>query len=210
MRELPILFKPEMHLAVRRGTKTQTRRIVKPQGAHMFPMLNQDKTPRGDWFISDPVHERVGRSGYRPKYQPGDRLYVKEGLRLPGGNPWQYSLDGVTVMPDDFGVLEEFMALKNGEYCNPLHMPKWAARTWLEVTEVRAERLNDISEEDAKAEGVEPWPFNPQQPMTTGELGSANPYRGGFAVLWDDIHDEHTWKSSPWVWAYTFKLLEAK
>jgi hypothetical protein len=89
-------------------------------------------------------------------------------------------------------------------------MPKWAARTWLEVTGVRAERLQEITEEGAIAEGVPPWDFDPQQPMTTGELGADSPYRGGFAVVWDDINEKHTWKSNPWVWVYQFKLLEAQ
>jgi hypothetical protein len=89
-----------------------------------------------------------------------------------------------------------------------IFMPRWASRITLEITEVRVQRLQDISEEDAKAEGCEPWEFGPEQTMTSGERGADSPYRGGYACLWDEINgDKATWKSNPWVWAITFKVV---
>ena len=92
----------------------------------------------------------------------------------------RYELDGSMSF-------EQRIPFTAGKLRSPLFMPYWAARTWLEVAGVRAERLQEITEEGAKAEGVQPWAFDPQQPMTTGELGADSPYRGGFAVLWDDF-----------------------
>lgn len=91
-----------------------------------------------------------------------------------------------------------------------IFMPRWASRIELEVMEARFQRLQDITEEDAKAEGATLWPHDPQQRMTSGELGIEQPYRGGFACLWDDINEDRaTWFSNPWVWAYTLKRLES-
>lgn len=88
-----------------------------------------------------------------------------------------------------------------------IHMPRWASRLTLEVESVRVERVQDITEEDARAEGCPAWEWNPEQPLTTGERAGDSPYRSGFACLWDEIHDEPTWKSNPWVWVITFKRL---
>lgn len=216
-RELGILYKPDMHLAIREDRKTQTRRIVNPQGAHMFPMLNQDKTPRTDWFISDPTYERVGRSGYYPRYRVGDLLYVKEAFRWVREGPYAgnelsmfYKLDGKPIYaeyPDDYNPPTQHAdtdhwgagddALPPGAQWgfyttygsgSPLHMPKWAARTWLEVTGVRAERLQDISEADAIAEGF------------------ASKFH--FVLCWESINGPGSWAANPWVWVYEFRRIE--
>lgn len=193
MRELPILFKAEMHLAIREGRKTETRRIIKGpicfgvDGA-VFSLAN-------------------GLKLLKPRYQVGDRLWVKESYR-----PYRDENGDDVIAPSatNPAVYRLDYPSNRGEWKSAMFMPKWAARTWLEVTGVRAERLQEITEEGAKAEGVQSWPFDPQQHMTTGELGIEQPYRGGFACLWDDINEEHTWKSNPWVWVYQFKLLEAR
>lgn len=106
-----------------------------------------------------------------------------------------------------------------------IHMPKWAARIFLRITDVRVERLNDISEEDAKAEGVE----NYLQPLNTGEYPSLEVFRNygfkhnpndpgnhwahcaenaidSFRTLWDSVYNN--WNANPWVWVYTFEKIE--
>jgi hypothetical protein len=96
-----------------------------------------------------------------------------------------------------------------------IHMPKWAARLWLEIVEVRCERLQDISEEDAKAEGVEPldWPtLDPAQPIIghPEKTHASHPHTLAFAVAWDSINgDRALWSSDPFVWALTFRRTEA-
>lgn len=245
-RELGILFKPEMHIAIREDRKKQTRRIVKPQGAHMFPMLNQDKTPRGDWFISHPTEERVGRSGHFPRYRVGDRLYVKEAYASPSKHIVAYKLGaecgawmddgnggrffhrhGLILESPDYSIacrqrkfvdtygLAKYGGVPRGEFPyrygwkSPLHMPKWAARTWLEVTGVRAERLQDITEADAIAEGVFGPPTSQagwrEYPYESCHLDTAiNSYR----TLWESINGPGSWESNPWVWVYEFRRIE--
>jgi hypothetical protein len=89
-----------------------------------------------------------------------------------------------------------------------IFMPRWASRITLELVDVRVERLQDITEEDAIREGVDPWPFNPDQPLTTGERAGDSPYRSGYALLWDEINEDRaTWKSNPYVWREEFRRI---
>jgi len=214
MSEHGILFKPEMHRAIREGRKTETRRIVKIPTWAEPGTIEEDNDGKGGLMA---IYGKTGCfSAIKPRYQVGDSLYVKEAhLELfPTGEPNHWSLLRPTAWEGHGKAFYKDTLPKDEPdgprttWKSPLHMPKWAARTWLEVTGTRAERLQEITEEGAKAEGVQPWAFDSQQPMTTGELGADSPYRGGFAVLWDDINEEHTWKSNPWVWVYQFKLLE--
>jgi hypothetical protein len=79
-------------------------------------------------------------------------------------------------------------------------MPRWASRITLEITEVRMQRLHDISEEDARAEGAPPG-LNPD--------GSGESYVAGFGDLWESIHGPSGWNANPWVWAITFRGIES-
>jgi hypothetical protein len=93
-------------------------------------------------------------------------------------------------------------------------MPRWASRLVLEVTGVRVERLCDISEADAQAEGVAPFfevykGMGQEQTISTGERAADAPHRASFACLWDEINgDRALWKSNPWVWVVEFKRAE--
>lgn len=231
MKERPILFSGPMVLALLNGTKTQTRRIIKPQppvGCSIHYMLGAEswlpeekRTPlRHHWeawwgplFESRPEKHLCGSFDVKCPYgEPGDQLWVRETF-CPvddtefGYEKWidyratpKYSAEHPAGWEND---PEDAEALK---WRPSIHMPRSASRITLEITEVLVQRLQEISEEDAKAEGCEPWQFDPLQPMTTGELGTDSPYRGGYACLWDEIHDEvATWKSNPWVWAVSFK-----
>jgi hypothetical protein len=103
----------------------------------------------------------------------------------------RYKVDGVEikkVAPYDLHERTQYKAGRN-QWNSPFFMPKWAARLWLEVTDVKVERLQEISVPDAKAEGV--WSVS------------------ALADLWDSINGKkYPWKSNPWVWAYTFKKVE--
>lgn len=93
------------------------------------------------------------------------------------------------------------------------YLPRWASRINLEIIGVKVERLRDISEEDAKAEGVLPFferfpDCGKDQRLTSGELAAYYPYRASLAVLWDEINgDRATWKSNPWVWCISFRRI---
>lgn len=162
-----------------------------------------------------------GHGGYAipcPYGRPGDRLWVKE-TWTGSWHPTRqsdmhiliaYAADGGEAFqnaPETY-VLPK-AAQKVGNWVTPLFMPRWASRILVQNTEIRVQRLQDITEEDAKAEGATPWEFGPEQCLTTGERGADSPYRSGFAYLWDCINaDRATWKSNPWVWAVTFKEVQ--
>lgn len=201
MKELPIIFTGDSVRAILAGRKTQTRRIVKPQGAHMFPMLNQDSTPRGDWFISYPDVERAGNSGYFPPYPAGSCLWVREGCWLKKG------IDQARYVTDHNKLFGPGWRKRS-----PIHMPKKHARIWLEVTGVRAERLNDTSEADAEAEGIQCQSV-PDLKGNRWHWGNPKFDRFPSAVAafhgsWISIHDEASWINNPWLWVYEFRRIE--
>lgn len=174
MRERPVIFSGPMVRAILAGTKTQTRRVLREQAeSYVGDLLGQRfiyPVVRG---TAEPVPIRC------PYGQPGDRLWVRE--------TWsREDVRGIMYRATD----------KNPSTLNwkpSIHMHRADSRLTLELTEVRVQRLLQISEEDAEAEGVEP----------VGWEGHA----GCFAALWDSINAKrgHSWASNPWVWALTFR-----
>jgi hypothetical protein len=225
VKERPILFSAPMVRALLEGRKTQTRRIVKWKGADglnldFSGLQASDTGPY--WALqsrgmlscwTERAHARC------PHGHSGDRLWVKEaywawgkwvpnGITKSGRKAWRFTQVGTSIRYMD-GNKPTATAKRDGEcgwvYRHGRFMPKAHSRLTREIAEVRVQRLQDISEEDAKAEGCEPWEFSSEQCMTSGERGAASPYRGGYACLWDEINgDNATWKSNPWVWAITF------
>lgn len=210
-KEKPILFSGPMVRAIREKRKTQTRRLVKPEPKDPLAPWPNDKSCICWKGVVGDVDYYVA-AGYSP-YQPGDVLWVRE-TWCPTNHgsyePWprdkkaplrnteafiQYRADYKGADPD-----------YDGFWRPSIFMPRWASRITLRVTTVRAERLLDISEADAQAEGCDTWPYNPEQTLTSGERAGDSPYRSGYALLWDEINDERaTWKSNPFVWVYTFE-----
>jgi len=188
MRELPILVSTPMVQAIQAGRKTMTRRVIKPQPTHFH--YGQG----GLVFPCKPDGEQI-----HPRYQVGDNLWVRE-TWCPLKSSQEAFIDGVSAlgvsiptvykqeMDDGGATLPPPFKWKSGRF-----MPKWASRIWLEVTVVKAERLQDITEEDAWSEGVVP---------ESGDSIAA------FAQLWDSLNGKtHPWASNCWVWAYTFKVV---
>jgi len=197
LKERPILFSAPMVLAILGGRKTQTRRAIKGDFSHynfrgmtsniraVFDLVGPVKTGKGDktklWMPSFGVNCPYG--------QKGDRLYVKETWRVFGGREYEYQQSKAAVQ---YRANETEFEQK--EWRPSIFMPRWASRISLAIQSVRVERLQDISEEDARAEGVN---FPAQ-----GQLSS---YRMAYSQLWDSINGKkHSWKSNPWVWAITF------
>lgn len=150
MKERPILFSAPMVNAILAGRKTQTRRVVKPLPSwqvHSVCDPNGAADPWAVWFHY-PDTDRVGHLRACPYGVPGDRLWVRETfsyLGKKGRGPIAYranTSDGERVRVDS-------------PWHPSIHMPRWASRLTLEITEVRVQRLQEISEEDAIAEGVE-------------------------------------------------------
>ena len=206
MTEHPILFNSEMVRAILDGRKTQTRRVIKPQPipATVHPLCTANisylgeghysilwDTPKGDGGL---YRDRDSHSPFLCPYGiPGDRLWVRE--------TWNGNRDiGIAYKATD--------PLMNGCPWRPsIHMPRWASRITLEVTNVQVERVQDISEEDAKAEGVCIHNFSECQ--RENNLAFWELYRHGFRSLWDSINGKrgYGWDSNPWVWVVKFKVV---
>ncbi|MEH4145536.1 hypothetical protein POX36_15420 [Klebsiella pneumoniae] len=235
MKERGMIFNGEMVRAILNGRKTQTRRIMAPQPADdiergIFP------NPEVIGWKSSRRHKHGSTTAHFCHYgKPGDRIWVREtwgvvshafsddGLmidwvpdrpataihEMPFGNGYYsgyaiYAADGDFTWGDDDGY-------EDGRSCwkPSIHMPRAASRILLEITDVRAERLNTISEEDARAEGIidggclncgEPEPCrcaNPEPDATDA-----------FAYLWQSIYGQESWNANPWVWVIEFKRVE--
>jgi hypothetical protein len=205
VKERPILFQGAMVRALLAGTKTQTRRVVKWRGLEpglnlQFSGLSVERSG-SNFVLSSPTRTS---HAYRsvpqpcPYGQPGDRLWVREtwayhvhaqaAMRDEDG-PWVYAADGAPALQ---------MRLCD-RWRPSIHMPRWACRLVLEVTSVRVERLQDISEADAQAEGCD-LPARDQ---------SWNQCRRWYRDLWEQINGTGSWDANPWVWVVEFKRAEA-
>ncbi|MFN7110280.1 MAG: hypothetical protein ACK4M2_01490 [Brevundimonas sp.] len=224
-KERPILFSGPMVRALLDGRKTQTRRVVKkaPHEEHDWSAV----IVRGEaCFVqranvgtpNETCHFMYGQEGDRPSIRcpygaPGDRLWVKEtwGLNdtiyggdqpIPKARPEDLPTEGLV-----FFATESDTEIRNELRWRPsIHMPRWASRLTLEITEVRAERLHDISEADAMAEGAAPC-ANGVWFDSKPEFAGADA-RGAYYCLWEHINGAGSWAANPWVWAVSFNLLK--
>ena len=237
----PIIFKDDMVRAILEGRKTQIRRIMKPQ-----PVIGDDGWFRWDGhkpnskygaYASSQVDLKsisifVGVSC--PYGRPGDRLWVRETHHVPGGYLEAGLIEEIpkgVSSPESLGVTyrADAPSLKpcDGGWTPSIHMPRWASRITLEITGVRVERLQDISEEDAIAEGARHFPDLPgtspyeqddRWSMETPDscdqcLGNA---RMAFANYFCKItgnapkglHDPRPWDANPWVWVIEFRRVD--
>ncbi|MGP5476857.1 hypothetical protein [Pseudomonas helleri] len=209
IKERPILFLAPMVRAILEGRKTVTRRPVKATKAHAdgFMMLDHGKGWRpynafGD-FASD--HEGMEYPIACPYGKLGDRLWVRETCFIndyrEASVPEQeradceihYRADGI---PDFEG--EELIRWRPS-----IHMPRWASRILLEVTDVRVERLQDITEEQALAEGIKKHSDGGYH-VEDGKHFSDSPVES-FACLWSSVGGD--WDANPWVWCVSFKRI---
>lgn len=196
MSELPILFSGPMVRAILAGTKTQTRRVVKPR---------KDRDIGCELAPSELAGE-VNAGIYRncPYGQPGDRLWVRE--------TWAYGIHAMAAKRDEAGpFVYAADGTPQGRLCDrwrpSIHMPRSACRIRLEITDVRVEHLQDITEANAKAEGYAPAWLDADD-NTTVHAEAPPTYRRGFARLWRDINGPDAWEANPWVWVVEFRRME--
>ena len=208
------MFNGEMVRAILEGRKTQTRRVVNLDWLTDWDKHDPTYGPYFQDEYGDP-HLTVSKS---PFGQAGDRLWVRETFQPLWATlekpDWKTGEGYELGYPATDGI-SEYNDMENDEEltiaCKPsIHMPRWASRITLEVTEVRVERLQDISEKDAYAEGVlgEPdysWPSG--APIFV--------HIPNFARLWDSINGKPrkngadiSWAANPWVWVVKFQPLE--
>ena len=193
MTERPILFSAPMVRAILNGRKTQTRRVIKPQPEIAYVernggWLEKKTSTSGNVFLSTSGGEGKTEHGWLkcPYGQAGDRLWVRETFsvcEMDDGSQYAYRATG-----DKIGCLK---------WKPSIFMPRLARRITLEVTSVRVERLQDISDADALAEGVD----------------QTNTSIGGYATerckqLWKSINGPESWSANPWVWVIEFKRVQ--
>lgn len=207
MKERPILMSAPMVRAILAGTKTQTRRVVKPQ-----PPAGWD---RNCWF-SAPVwgwtaQAEPAQTWHKvrcPYGQPGDRLWVRETWnRFEAWQGYFYAADdhsfGIGADDDPDHIPEHAIRWKPS-----IHMPRAASRITLEVTGVRVERLQDISAADAIAEGIEAEGDEWRDYLMPHTQCCLTP-RSSYRTLWESIHGPGSWDANPWVWVIEFRRIEA-
>lgn len=208
MTDRPILFSGSMVHALLAGTKTQTRRnFPQPfqsgyfQGEVFLDVLKAtSRAPKAFRFSADAVGGGAVLSEvFEPKINTGDRLWVRESWKPHS------TFDHLPPreMPESnvFYLADEKYSPSGSRGRPGIHMPRWASRITLTVTDVRVERLQDIAEADAMAEG---WPH-----ADTGGVGvrlrDAYPI-GWYGNLWNDINGAGAWEKNPWIVAYTFTV----
>lgn len=215
MSDRPILFSGPMVRALIAGTKTQTRRVLKkPKWAE--PSCDFEIEADGPYIV-------VAATGCTAKvptrYAVGDRLWVREtwqGLSFGDYEPTESKVCDVRFAATD-ALGQASKAVRGYPWRPAIHMPRWASRLTLTVTDVRVERLQDISEEDALAEGVERlhhgfYPYGISTFMTVFVDGKEVPAQcctsahDSYMLLWDSINGRGAWDANPWVAAYTFTV----
>ncbi len=210
MKESPVIFNGEMVRAILEGRKTQTRRVMKAQPEspgfglrYISESLNNRDTGKYFWSQSDAcgINKPRSKPFACPFGQVGDRLWVREAYQGP-----LFNFDQTEVYLEDTSKFErpEFCEYradggKTPEYYDAddnlrygwkpsIHMPRWASRITLGITGVRVERLQDISEADAIAEG-----------------GTKHFNIDWFGPLWASIYGVDSWNANPWVWVIEFR-----
>ena len=209
----PILFSTDMVRAILAGRKTETRRIVKPQP--VLGVMSDDSQKRFEMFTGDSNPVGMTYKGCRydpwpqcfiklesPYGKPGDVLWVREKWKkneLFIGWPYHYYADNDTFTRPD-----------NEKWKPSIHMPRAACRLFLQITDIRVERLRDITEEDARHEGVLPCPFvvGNWKNYLPGDADSYATPVGSFCSLWQSINGPESWEDNPWVWVMKFKQIE--
>jgi hypothetical protein len=207
MKERPILFSGPMVRAILDGSKTQTRRTFKGTTEH--------KGPYNPAYME--VHQQAnGWGSICPHGTPGDRLWVRETFAMneaKAGPPVVYRADhgeAQSVFVERPHSAEWDVVVTR--WRPSIFMPRAASRILLEITDVRVQRLQEISEEDARAEGIEySEGYSVRQHahvgLAEGDWIPNAPPIPSFRSLWDTIHGPGSWDANPWVWAITFQRL---
>ncbi len=194
MTDRPILFSAPMVNALLSGTKTQTRRIIKPNKHGYYPIYFGNK------IVATVFHSPIVDS---TKYAHGDRLYVRESFSYNARDRIHNKPISCWYWADGPLVDANGNPMTRPKPKPSIHMPRWASRMTLEVTGVKVERVQDISEEDAGAEG------HPQRPeISNDQAAHDDAARDWFADLWDSINKKrgYGWRTDPFVAAVSFKV----
>lgn len=222
MKERGMIFNGEMVRAILDGRKTQTRRPIKWKQTRFTEIGEREDGTKWPW--SEDAEHACDFWHPCPFGAVGDRIWVRETTRCE----WQRGdfkdaafVTGVTYKADgerqSFSSAEQHKTFPrrshaaNGDraWHPSIHMPRWASRILLEITDVRVERLNAISEEDARAEGIiDGGCLNCGEPEPCGCANPEPDATDAFAYLWQSIYGQESWNANPWVWVIEFKRVE--
>lgn len=235
MKEKPILFSAPMVCAILEGRKTQTRRVIESRSTKHPEIVFVDDG--GGWwpYLSDDGESHVVDEGEItcpcPYGRVGDRLWVREAWRVPVSlndlsgeqiaekclaagysRPWcptQYEADGARASEKDWREFGSHPSTEvPGRYRHARFMPRWASRITLEVTGVRVERLQDITEQQALEEGIKQCDGGAWDYLANDWAQGYSP-RGSFGSLWQSLNGAGSWYANPWVWVVEFKRVDA-
>ncbi len=227
VKERPIIFSGPMVRAILAGKKTQTRRVMKRQ-PESSPAMFDPSGGRLDSSLADlpcwaiwpaPQADKDGSHADHgckfPYGRVGDRLWVKETwspdhAAFYPNFPTVFRANGEMEIEGGKVFSPEVKAWHPFRWRSPIHLPRRLSRLTLEIAGVKAERLNDISEEDAKAEGVVPSVEPPAIRALRQAAGAKWVYAGHlteYRHLWETIHGADSWDANPWVWAIAFRVV---
>jgi hypothetical protein len=191
--------------AILEGWKTQTRRIVKPQPEWDGKWFSWNGHAPGSKYgacAGNGLHVLPAMATNCKYGVPGDRLWVRETFAHQAAEYEWSASNSIPVVPAETWYRADFADAESHNKTMPwkpsIHMPRSASRITLEVTGVRVERLQDISEADARAEGVDRH--------APGEIADVA-YRAPFRSLWGDINGAGSWDANPWVWVVEFQRI---
>lgn len=237
MTERGMIFNAEMVRAILDGRKTQTRREVKLKldiarlattydwatslAANHYQGLTEEQIQQKAESLRGVIHPVILGNGQMvsiicPHGKPGDRIWVREAFRVHSRatdvatlvykaserNSWTEQTHRVPVAVCNKPATPE-------KWTPSLHMPRWASRILLEITDVRVERLNAISQEDARAEGIiDGGCLNCGEPEPCGCANPEPDATDAFAYLWQSIYGQESWNANPWVWVIEFERVE--
>ncbi len=229
MKDRPILFSAPMVRALLASTKTQTRRPLyglrksMPKAGPRIYIGTRNGVQFACWPPTPATPDEIWDLTGRELVTPGDRLWVKEtwqagasdggptvayranldrwyppftGPDEGAGASFDYDAHPTTAWRNGYWIAD---IEAHGPWASPLHMPRWASRLTLTVTDVRVQRLHDISESDARAEGCIP----DDEGLNPNYYG---PARSLYEVLWNSINGAGSWDANPWVVAYSFTV----
>lgn len=220
MTERGMIFNAEMVRAILAGRKTQTRRPIKWKQTRFTEIGEREDGSKWPW--SEDAEHAFDFWHPCPFGSVGDRIWVRETFQGPlfdfdlmdsyckDSTPFEksefcvYKADGVPA-PEFYDADDELHCC----WRPSIHMPRWASRILLEITDVRVERLNAISEEDARAEGIiDGGCLNCGEPEPCGCANPDPDATDAFAYLWQSIYGQENWNANPWVWVISFKRIE--
>ncbi|APM39411.1 hypothetical protein [Clostridium kluyveri] len=206
----PIIFNTKMIKAILESRKTQTRRIIKEYIPEDAKWGYTFFTPKHHVSFRGIFDGQYGEKFYKLPYWIGDILYVRETFAntwTPDGKEgFVYKADGE---PSKFPYWGNANQCKDEVWIPSIHMPKKAARIFLKVTDIKVQRIQDITEDEAKKEGIkEKASYNHYSQKFFNGLDDN--YKYGFGKLWDSCGYKwpNSWSGNPWVWVFEFEKID--